>query len=103
MGITLIFKTKPRLPYGSGSKGKFIPPEKGRRAIFVPSYGTMEKEEVEYIVGTAQEQEDERIKRGYKSEQKERLEQVVGAVRQAPQGKRAKLAREIIKEGGNSK
>ena len=61
MGLTLIFKNKPRLPYGNKDRGRFVPPEKGRRAIFVPSFGVLEKEEVDYIVEASQEKEDERI------------------------------------------
>jgi len=98
--VTLIFKDKDRLPLGNKDKGKFVEAEKGRRAIFVPSYGTMEKEEVDYIVEVAQGQEDERIKRKEKSSTKERLEQVVEATRQAPRGQRAETAREIIKNEG---
>ncbi len=100
MGITLIFKNKERLPYGNKDRGKFIPQEKGRRSIFVPSFGVLEKEEVDYLVEGAQEQEDERIKKGTKSKQKEELEQVAIAMKQAPEGKRAKMGRDIIKGSG---
>lgn len=98
-GIGVIVRRKERLPYGNKDKGKFVPPEKGRRAIFVPSFGTMEKEEVDYVVEVAKEQEDERIKRNEKSEQRECLEQVVEATKRAPRGKRAKTAKEIINGG----
>ena len=96
MGITLIFKNKPYLPYGSNSRGAFIPAEKGRRAIFVPSFGVLEKEEVDYLVEVAQEQEDGRVKRPKISEQKEALENVTRAARAEKAGKRAKLVKEII-------
>ena len=101
--VELIFKKKKRLPYGNRSRGTYIPPEKGRRAIFVPSFGTMDKDEIDYVTEVAQEQEDERIKRKSKSETKENLEQLVEATRSAPQGERAKRAREIIKEVGNGR
>jgi len=97
-GISVIVRKTESLPYGNKSKGRIVPSEKGRRSIFVPSFGALEKEEIDYVVEVAQEQEDERIKRGYKSEQQERLEAVVDATRQAKQGERAKAARKILKE-----
>lgn len=96
--INFVVKNKERLPYGDKDRGKLVPPEKGRRAIFVPSFGTMEKEEVDYVVEVAQEQEDERIRKNESSEQKEQLESVVNAARNAPAGKRAETAQKIINE-----
>jgi hypothetical protein len=97
MGIQLIFRNKERQMHGSGAKGRFIPAEKGRRSIYVPSFGALEKEEVDYMVEAAQEQEDERVRKGSKSEIKENLEVVADAARRAPRGQRAKTAKEIIK------
>lgn len=97
-GISFIVKKKERLPYGNKDRGRLVPSEKGRRTIFVPSWGTMEKEEVDYIVGTAQEQEDERIKKGYGTETGEVLEKVAQAGQVAPKGKRAETMREIINQ-----
>ena len=94
-GIGVIKRDKERLPYGSGSRGKFIPSENGRRSIFVPSFGVLEKEEVDYIVEAAKEQEDDRIRKNRKSEQKETLEKVTDALRKAKPGQRAKLLKEI--------
>ena len=96
--LGVIVRKTERLPYGNRSRGQFIPPEKGRRAIFVPSFGALEKEEVDYLVEASQEQEDERLRKGTKSQVKEELEQVVQAMRQTPAGKRAKTGREIIRE-----
>ncbi len=96
MSITLIFKNKERLPYGSGSRGKFVPPENGRRGIFVPSWGALEKEEIDYIVTAEQEKEDERIKKREQSITKQKLEYVTATVLQAPEGKRAEAAQESI-------
>jgi|TARA_Y100000310_G_scaffold84594_1_gene81492 putative FmdB family regulatory protein len=92
----IIVNSVESLPYGSGSRGRYVPSEKGRRDILVPSFGTMEKEEIDYVVEVAQGQEDERIKRQENSMQKQRLERLVGAARYAPAGQRAKTAREII-------
>ena len=97
--LGFIFKQKERLPYGQGERGQFIPPENGRRAIFVPSFGTMEKEEIDYVVEGAKEEENERIKRGKISIQKAMLEEVTQAVRKAPRGQRAKTAKRILEEG----
>ncbi len=99
-GISIIIKHKEQLPYGNNSRGKFLPSEKGRRAIFVPSFGVLEKEEVDYLVEASQEKEDERIKKGTKSQQKEELEQVATAMLRAPEGKRAETGCDIIKESG---
>ena len=99
MSITLIFKSKAQHQYGREAPSKLIPAEKGRSSIYVMSDGALEKEEVDYLVEAEQYKEDERIKRNEKSPTKERLEQVVGATRQAPRGERAKTAQEIIKGG----
>jgi len=95
-GINIIIKQKERLPYGNKDRGKFVPPEKGRRSIFVPSFGTMEKEEVEYVVEVAQEQEDERLKRNEKSPTKQRLENITDAALQAKPGQRRETIQKIL-------
>ena len=93
---TFRVKSKERLPYGTGDRGRFVPSEGGRRAIFVPSWGTMEKDEIDYVVAVAQEQEDERIKRPVLSKQKQELEFVANEMKKAPPGQRAKVAKQII-------
>jgi len=99
--LSIIVKNEERLPYGKGSRGKFIPPEEtGGLAIFVPSFGALEKEEVDYVAEGALEKEKQRQKKKRQSVQKARLEQVSLAMKQAPSGKRAKTGREIIKELG---
>ena len=85
-----IIKNKPRLRYGSEAPSKLIPAEKGRSAIYVMSEGLLEQEEVDYIVEGVQEKEDR------PRPQKKRLEKVIKAMNEAPKGKRAKTAREII-------
>lgn len=97
-GIGFFIKKKDRLAYGDKDRGKFIPSEKGRRAIFVPSFGTMERQEIDDIVLAAQEQEDERLKRGEKTQLKENLENLTQAALSAPKGQRAKVIKEILKE-----
>jgi len=96
--LGIIVKQKEQLPLGDKSRGRLVPSENGRRAIFVPSWGAMEKEEVDYIVEVAQGQEDERIKRNKVSAQRLALETVTREVRKAPRGKRAKVGKEIIEQ-----
>jgi len=96
MSLTLIFKNKERLPLGNKSGGRLVPPEKGRMGILVPSWGALEKEEVDYLVEVSQEKEDERIKT--KRISRSRLEKVVSATLQAPEGQRAKTAQQVMKE-----
>ena len=94
--VNFVVKHKERLPYGNKDRGRYVKGGNGRRDIFVPSFGTMEKEEIDYVVEVAQEQEDERLKRPEKTPQKENLEYVANEMLKAPKGKRAKTAREII-------
>jgi len=98
-GISVRVTHKEKLPYGNGSKGRLIEPEKGRRSIFVPSWGSMEKEEIDYVVEVAQEQEDERIQSKKKSQLKVNIENLTQAAMQAPPGERAKTVREL-RDGG---
>ena len=88
-----IVKNKARGRYGSEAPSKLIPAEKGRSAIYVMSDGSLEQEEVDYLVEATQEKEDSKIR---KSATKERLEQVVRATRKAPRGMRAEVAQDII-------
>ena len=94
--LGIIVRQKERLPLGNKDRGKFVETEKGRRAIFVPSFGVLEKEEVDYLVEVAQGQEDDRLKNKPISQQKGELEQVAQAMLDTPVGKRAKTGREII-------
>lgn len=98
-GQQIIIRKKERLPYGTGDRGKFIPAEKGRRAIFVPSFGTMETDEIDYIVEASKEKEDERIKRNEKSQTRETIEGLVDAASRVPKGQKAKVIKEILEEG----
>lgn len=98
MGVTLIFKNKERHPLGNNANGRIIPPEKGRSAIYVPSFGVLEKEEIDDVVLAAQEKEDTRIKKEIKRPTQERLEAITQIVLQAPEGERAKVARELIQQ-----
>ena len=89
------------LPCGNGSEGRYVSSqETGGLPVFIPSWGAMEKEEVDYVAGMAIDKERARVKGKQKSSTKERLEQVAAVARQAPRGERAEAAQEIIKELG---
>lgn len=95
MSITLIFKNKPRLLYGSGAPSKFIPPTNGRKGIYVMSDGALEKEEVEYLAEVSAEKERERSNK--KRETKENMEILTKVALSAPEGERAKVLNELLK------
>lgn len=61
MGLTLIFKDRPRRSGGYGAKGVIVPSENGEPGIFVPSFGILEQEEIDYIVGVEKEKKHERL------------------------------------------
>lgn len=100
-----IIRAKEQLPYGSGSRGRFIPAEEtGGRSVFVPSFGSMEKEEVDYVTEVAVEQEKERIAKNLHEEHrdyktKEAMANIVKQSKKAPEGKRKETMERILKEG----
>ena len=96
--IGMIVRKKERLPLGSGARGQYITGTDGRRDIFVPSFGSMEQEEIDYIVEGATEQEDERVKVGRVSAQKQAIGSVLSEMRKAPPGERAKTGEALIKD-----
>lgn len=98
--LGVIVRHKEQLPLGNKSRGKFVPQENGRRAILVPSFGALEKEEVDYTVEAAQEKEDERIRKEKPRQQKEELGQIVTAMMRTKPGKRAEMGHQIIRESG---
>lgn len=98
----LNFVQKERLPLGEGSRGKYIPPEGDRHGILVPSWGALEKDEVEYTAMAALEIEEERVKLRKErpkrdwGDQKDVLEKVTQAALRAPQGHRAETIQNCI-------
>ncbi len=91
-GIGFISKSKERLPLGNGSRGRFVPPSGKRAGILVPSFGALEKEEIDYIVEAEQEKEDTRVRH---SEQKEKLERASRIAMNAKKGKRIEVLKEL--------
>jgi len=93
-------KTPEQLPLGSGSRGRFISSEEtGGLAILVPSFGALEKEEVDYVAEEAIAKEKERVKTAKPRLATMALRNVVNETKKAPAGKRKKLLEEITKEG----
>ena len=103
--IGVIVKTKEQLPYGTGSRGRYIPAEEtGGLAVFVPSFGAMEKEEVDYVTEVAVNNEKERVAKGRPHNEqnaltKEALGNIVKIGKSQPEGKRHKTM-EQVKRGG---
>jgi putative FmdB family regulatory protein len=88
---------KENLPLGNKSRGKYIPPEGNRMGILVPSFGALDKEEVEYVAEGALEKETERAAKNIRrTNTKERLENVTRVALNTPQGKRAATIKNIL-------
>ncbi len=101
MSITLIFKDRERQRYGSGSKGKFIShKETGGMDIFVPSFGTMEQDEVDYVAEGALEKEQARVrhKEVRESKTKEIIQSLTNLALQTKQGQRAKVINKVLRK-----
>ncbi len=93
-------KTPERLPLGSKSRGRFIDSkETGGMSILVPSFGALEKEEVDYVAEEAIYREKERQKKAEPRLTKVALQNVVAKTLKAPKGKRKELLEKITKEG----
>ena len=92
---------KENLPLGSGSRGKFLSPqETGGMGIMIPSFGALEKEEVEYTAEAALEKEKERVAKNLtpvtekRAKGKQKLESAFNIALNAKQGQRAKALKE---------
>ena len=90
-----------RLPLGSGSPGKMITgKETGGLDIFIPSYGALEQEEVNYIAEGAIEKEKSRVRKKNKTPQRRNqsiVKDYVNLANRTPKGKKAKVLREAMK------
>lgn len=100
-----VIKTKEQLPYGTGSMGKYVSAkETGGLPIYVPSWGAMEQEEVDYVAEVAVEKERERVAKNRPlNEQnamtKEALGNIVKIGKSQTRGKRAVTMGKVKKEG----
>lgn len=99
--------SKQRLPLGKGCYGKTVThQETGGLDIFVPSFGAMEQDEVDYIAQGAVEKERARVKKAQKQGARNETQVKIGAyadlARKAKPGQRAKTIREALKEEVNN-
>lgn len=98
--IGVIVKTPERLPYGTGSRGRYITSEEtGGHSILIPSFGALEKEEVDYVAEAAIEEERDRVAKKQPSEKQQALRNIVVETLKAPKGKRKATMDKIIEEG----
>ena len=98
------FIQKERLEYGSGSYGKIVShKETGGLDIFVPSFGALEQDEVDYVAMAAVEKEKDRVKKrkGPRNETQARIQAYGELARSAKPGKRAETLRKAIAETGD--
>lgn len=95
----IIVNSSDNLPLGRGAMGKMVKGEDGRRDIYVPSFGALEQDEIDYIIEGATEKEDQRLRKGEPSEQKQAIGAVANEMRKAPPGERAKTGEAIVQGG----
>ena len=95
-----IIHERERLPLGNKSRGRFVSSkETGGMSILVPSFGALEKEEVDYVAEEAIYREKERQKTAEPRLTKVALQNVVAETLKAPKGKRKKKLEQITKGG----
>lgn len=84
---------KENLPYGNKSKGRFIShKETGGSDILIPSWGALEKEEVDYLAEAMIEKEKTHKRQ---SPMKDNMEAVTKALLRTPMGERREMLNEI--------
>lgn len=97
-----IIQGKKQLPFGTGSPGRMIThKETGGMGVYIPSYGSMEQDEVDYIAEGAIEKEKARVKKKKKSIQRESqalVQAYVDLANKTPRGQKAKVLRQAIKD-----
>jgi len=81
------------LPLGSKSRGRFIPPTKDNSGILIPSYGLLEKEEVDYI---AEYELDKEKNTRRESQTKKNIEYLTKLANKTQRGHRAEVIKEVI-------
>ncbi len=96
---------KERLPYGYGSRGRFIShTETGGMDILIPSWGAMDKSEIDDLAETSIAKEKDRVRKKRNTERK--IKQKIGAYMdlalKAPQGQRIKVLKEAMKQEGEA-
>ncbi len=96
--------TRPeQLPYGNKSRGKYVSSEEtGGLGILVPSFGALEKEEVEYTALEATEKEKDRVRKGkqFVNEQKSLIQKYMDVAYKTKPRKRIEAMRKLAREEG---
>lgn len=95
--LSFCFKSKEQLPLGNKSRGRFIEPEGNKPGILIPSYGVLEKEEIDYIAEASLEKREKEVRL---SQNKIRISNIANRARNAKEGERAKTISKIISNGG---
>ena len=90
--MSIHVKNKEKQLLGNKSRGRFIKTDKGQPDILIPSYGLLEKEEIDYIAEANIEKEKNRVRQ---SPTKEKMEKVVKTLLTTPKGERRKKLYEI--------
>lgn len=90
-----VFKEYERLPLGNGARGKYLSSEEtGGLPVYVPSFGAMEQEEIDYVAEAAVDRSEKREPR----ESKVALQSIVNETMKAPKGKRRETIEKITRE-----
>jgi len=98
--IGICVKNTERLPLGNKSRGRYLTSEEtGGLPILIPSFGALEKEEIDYVAEAAIEKEKERVKVTPPRDSQVAISNVVNESKKAPKGKRKGTMDLIRKEG----
>ncbi len=98
--IGVIVRTPERLPYGNKSRGRLLSAEEtGGLPILIPSFGALEKEEIDDVAAGAIEREHERVKNSPPRATKVAIHNLVTEAKKAPEGKRKSTMDRIKVEG----
>jgi len=98
--LSVQIKSKEHLPLGNKSRGRFIETDKGQPDILIPSYGLLEKEEIDYIAEANIEKDKTRVRR---TPMKENMDKVTRTLLNTPAGKRRDKLNEITREVNNAR
>lgn len=92
------------LPYGNGSPGRYVSSrETGGLPVFIPSYGAMEQQEVDYVAEAAIEKEKVRQKRERDRIVKQKVAAYASLAYRSKPGHRAKTLKDAMLEHGDLK
>lgn len=99
--LSFNFKNTERLELGSNAPSCYVSAkETGGLPSYIMSDGSLEKEEIDDIRLAVIEKEQNRVKKGKKSIQKQRVEALTNLAHQTKQGQRGKAINEAMKGMG---